>query len=422
MRAGARDAITEDQITRLALVVERELASATARHERRTLAAQLAHAQRLEGLGRLASGIAHDFNNLLTAVSGYSELLLERLEPNDSLREVADDIRLAAARASALTRQLLTFSRRQEPTPVVLDLNALVIDMERMLRRVIGEHIELTVALPPGEAPVRADRGQMEQVLMNLVVNARDAMPQGGRLRLTTGHVQVAASDPAAAAGAAPGSYVLLEVQDSGHGIDEKTRVRLFEPFFTTKDASKGTGLGLSTVQAIVRASGGIVSVDSRVGEGSTFKILLPRATRPVTGATRSRGLLQSLPRGSETVLLVEDETGVRELVRELLSRCGYVVLEATDPQDAMQQFAARRAEIHLLVTDVVMPRMSGPQLAERFLAERPDLKVLYMSGYTDEQVIVQNGAAAPAFLQKPFTPDVLARKVREVLDSVPSS
>jgi signal transduction histidine kinase/ActR/RegA family two-component response regulator len=416
MRAGVRDCVSEDQLGRLVPAVAREAVAARARRERRALEVQLRHAQRMEALGRLASGIAHDFSNLLTAVTGYTELLLDRLDPHDSLREVAEDIRSASMRASALTRQLLTFSRRQEPRPAVLDLNVLVTDMERLLRRVIGEHITLIVTLAPGESRVTADRGEIEQVVMNLVVNARDAMPQGGDLRLTTAHVDVGAAESRNLAHVAPGPYVSLEVQDTGLGIDEETQERLFEPFFTTKEASKGTGLGLSTVQAIVRANGGVVTVHSRPGEGSTFRILLPRAAQPVTAPVTRRGR-PALPRGTETVLLVEDETGVRELVRDLLGRCGYTVFEATDAADAIAVFARHRDDIHLLVTDVVMPQMNGRQLAERFLAERPALKVLYMSGYTDEPVIADDAAPAPAFLQKPFTPDVLARAVREVLD-----
>jgi signal transduction histidine kinase len=415
MRAGVRDCLTDDELSRLAPVIGRELAVIAERRERRALEEQLRHAQRMEAVGRLASGIAHDFNNLLMAVTGYTELLLDRLEPQDPLRDVADGIRGATARASALTRQLLSFSRRQDPSPGVLDLNLLVTDMHRMLQRVIGEHIELGVSLAPGESRVTADRGQIEQVIMNLVVNARDAMPGGGRLRLTTAHVTVAAGEPVPPAGPEPGSYVALEVQDTGQGMDEQTRARLFEPFFTTKDPTKGTGLGLSTVQAIVQASGGFVAVDSHVGEGATFRIMLPLASQPITSPPERRRRA-TLPRGTEAVLLVEDETGVRELVRDLLTRWGYRVIEAKDVPNALALFEAHRDEIRLLITDLVMPQMNGRQLADRLVSERPGLKVLYMSGYTDEQVFFGDGEA-PAFLQKPFTPDVLARTVRDVLD-----
>ncbi len=418
MRAGARDCVTDDQLSRLAPAVEREVAAASERRERRALEVQLRHAHRMEAMGRLASGIAHDFRNLLTAVTGYSELLIELLDPHDPLHKTAEDIRDAAVRATVLTGQLLSFSRRPEPAAGVLDLNALVADMERMLRRLIGEHIDLTVTLVDGESRVVADHAQLEQVIMNLVVNARDAMPGGGRLSLTTGHVDVSAADEEAGAAASPGPYVSLDVQDTGHGMDEHTQANVFEPFFTTKAPSKGTGLGLSMVQAVVRDVGGVLAVHSRVGEGTTFRILLPRATQPVTSPV-ARRRLQSLPRGAETVLLVEDEVGVRELVRDLLTRCGYTVIEAADVNNAIALFAAHQA-IQLLVTDVVMPQMNGRQLAERFLAERPALKVLYMSGYTDDQVLADAAAPVSGFLQKPFTPDVLARKVREVLDGTP--
>jgi two-component system, cell cycle sensor histidine kinase and response regulator CckA len=419
MRAGARDCVTEGQLARLAPAIERELAAASVRRERRALEVQLRHAQRMEALGRLASGIAHDFRNLLTAVTGYSELLIELLDPRDPLRKTAEEIRGAAMRATVLSSQLLTFSRRDEASAGVLDVNVLVADMEGMLRRLVGEHIELAVTLARSDSRVTADRAQLEQVIMNLVANARDAMPHGGRLSLAIGHVDVGATDGESGAETPPGSYVSLDVQDTGHGMDEETQANLFEPFFTTKEPSKGTGLGLSMAQTVVREIGGVLTVRSQVGQGTTFAILLPRVTEPVTPPV-ARRRLQSLPRGTETVLLVEDEVGVRELVRDLLTRCGYTVIEAKDVNDAVDLFASHQDAIQLLVTDVVMPQMNGRQLAARFLAARPALKVLYMSGYTDDQVLVQDVAAVPAFLQKPFTPDVLARKVREVLDGAP--
>jgi two-component system, cell cycle sensor histidine kinase and response regulator CckA len=417
MRAGARDCVTDEQLLRLAPAIEREVAAAAVRRERRALAMQLQHAERMEAVGRLASGIAHDFSNLLTAVAGYSDVLIDRLDPHDPLRQTAEEIRGAAVRAAALTGQLLTLSRPQR-SAAVLDLNVLVTDMEQMLRRLVGEHIELVVTLAAGAARVTADRGRMEQLIMNLVFNARDAMPGGGRLWLATAHVDVAAGDREHAAGAAPGPCVSLEVRDTGHGMDEATQANLFEPFFTTKASTKGTGLGLSLVQAVVRDLGGMLTVRSGIGQGSTFRILLPRAAPPVTSSGPVRRSLRSLPRGDETILLVDDEVGVRELVRDLLKRCGYIVIEATDVNDAIALFARHRDEIQLLVTDIVMPQMNGRQLAEQFVAERPALKVLYMSGYTDDQVLVQDAGAVPSFLQKPFTPDVLARTVRAVLDA----
>ena len=415
MRAGARDCVSECQLTRLGPVLERELAAAGVRRQRRALEIQLQHAQRMEAVGRLVSGIAHDFRNLLTAMTGYSELLIELLGPEDPLRKTAEEIRSAAMRATVLSGQLLSLSRvRNEPRPGVLDVNVLVTDMQRMLAHLVGERIELAVTLAPGDARVSAARGQLEQVILNLVVNARDAMPGGGRLTLAVGHVDVGEADGETRV-AAPGPYVSLDVEDTGHGMDEQTQAKLFQPFFTTKAPSEGTGLGLPMVQAVVREVGGAVTVRSRVGEGSVFRILLPRVAQPVTRPA-ARRRLQSLPRGTETVLLAEDEVGVRELVRDLLTRCGYTVIEAADVNDAIMLFDRHRDAIDLLLTDVVMPQMNGRQLAARFLAERPALKVLYMSGYTDDQVLLQD-VSVSVFLQKPFTPNVLARKVREVLD-----
>jgi two-component system, cell cycle sensor histidine kinase and response regulator CckA len=383
--------------------------------ERRRLEDQLRQAGKMEAIGRLAGGIAHDFNNLLMTVTGYSELMLERLDPDDPLRQTAEEILKAATRAAALTRQLLAFSRKQVLTPSVLDLNAVVGDLERMLRRVIGEDIEFVSAFTPGEAPVKADRGQIEQVLMNLVVNARDAMPHGGQLNLTTSLVKLPPGSTTFP-GAAPGRYVQLEVRDTGLGMDTSTMSHLFEPFFTTKESGKGTGLGLSTVYGIVTQSGGFISVESEPSRGATFRVLLPRADEPVPRQA-TRGRFASLPRGSETVLLVEDETGVRELIRDFLARCGYTVLEAMEVPDAFTLFDAHADKLDLLITDVVMPQMNGRVLAEQLLARRPRLKVLYMSGYTDDQILVHGVATGAGFLQKPFTPDVLARKVRDVLD-----
>jgi PAS domain S-box-containing protein len=385
--------------------------------ERRRLEEQLRQAQKMEAVGRLAGGIAHDFNNLLMTITGYSELLLERLDAEDALRATAEEIHATATRGVSLTRQLLTFSRNQVLRPAVIELNGVVIEIERMLRRLIGEHIELTTALADGEAPVRADRIQLEQVLMNLVVNARDAMPGGGRLRIATAIVDV---PPASAyfPSAPPGTYVQLDVRDSGHGMDAQTQSHIFEPFFTTKETGRGTGLGLSTAYGIVTQSGGFIAVESAPGAGSTFRVLLPRASEPAPRATARRGAFASLPRGSETVLLVEDETGVRELIRDFLARCGYTVLEATEVPEAFALFETHANHLDLLITDVVMPQMNGRVLAERLLERQPGLRVLYMSGYTDDQVLVQGIAGGAGFLQKPFTPDVLARKVREVLDA----
>ena len=385
--------------------------------ERRRLEDQLRQAQKMEAVGRLAGGIAHDFNNLLMAVTGYSELLLDRIPPTDPQHRSVDEIRKAASRAAALTRQLLMFSRKHVLEPVVLDLNTVVGDVERMLRRLIGEDVELTTALAPGSVPVRADRGQLEQIVMNLVVNARDAMPQGGRLRIATEPVIVTAADAGRFPGVGPGEYVALDVQDTGVGMDAATLSHAFEPFFTTKEPGKGTGLGLSTVYGIVTQAGGTVLVESDVGRGTRFRVLWPRseeAARP-TSDRRRRG---SLPLGTEHVLLVEDEVGVRELIRDFLTRCGYAVTEAANAPQAIELFGRNGRPVDVLITDVIMPQMNGRALADRLVALQPTLKVLFMSGYTDDTGVEQSVTGGAGFLQKPFTPDALARKIREILDA----
>jgi two-component system, cell cycle sensor histidine kinase and response regulator CckA len=387
--------------------------------ERRRLETELQHAQRMQAVGRLAGGIAHDFNNLLTAVTGYSELLLERLAADDPLRQTADEIRSAAERAAGLTRQLLAFSRVQHPAPSVVDLNDVVADVQRLLERLIGADVEFSCALTDQPLPVQGDRGQLEQVLMNLVVNARDAMPEGGRLEIVTARERVAAYEEGPHPGVASGEWALLEVRDTGCGMPPEVMARLFEPFFTTKDPSRGTGLGLSTVYGIVTRGKGHVFVDSTPGQGTRFRVLLPLAEQ-ATAAAGPRGSAGALPRGTETLLLVEDETGVRELIRDFLLRCGYEVLEAGGVQQALELFGEHGARVALLITDIVMPQMNGRVLAERLRAERPDLKVLYISGYTDELWLTPNSGSPAAFLQKPFTPLVLARKVREVIEGGP--
>jgi two-component system cell cycle sensor histidine kinase/response regulator CckA len=387
--------------------------------ERKRLEDQLRQAQKMEAVGRLAGGIAHDFNNLLMAVTGYSELLLERMTPNDPQHRSVDEIRKAASRAAALTRQLLMFSRKHVLEPVVLDVNGVVDDLERMLRRLIGEDIELTTSLTPDTAVVKADRGQVEQILMNLAVNARDAMPHGGRLRIATRQVSVTAGDAHSYPGVAPGDYVALEVQDTGCGMDAATLSHAFEPFFTTKEPGKGTGLGLSTVYGIVTQAGGAVLADSAPGKGTIFRVLWPRSIE-ATRKQPDRKRLGSLPRGTEHVLLVEDEVGVRELIRDFLIRCGYSVTEAAGAHEAVALFARNgHPPIDVLITDVVMPQMNGRVLAERLLASQPALKVLYISGYTDDAAVGERVTDGAGFLQKPFTPDALARKVREILDTV---
>jgi PAS domain S-box-containing protein len=380
---------------------------------------QLVQARKMEAIGRLAGGVAHDFNNLLTAIIGYSELLLGELNPYDPRRGDVEEINKAADRAAVLTRQLLAFSRKQVLQPQVLDLNTTVSNMEKMLRRLIGEDIDLVTILDPALGQVKADPGQIDQVLMNLAVNARDAMPRGGKLTIETMNAYLDENYARQHVDVQPGSYVMLAVSDTGLGMDEETLSHLFEPFFTTKDVGQGTGLGLSTVYGIVKQSGGHLWVYSEPGQGTTFKVYLPRVEEAAEAAQRIQVPTESL-QGREIVLLVEDADVVRDLARLVLLQRGYTVLEARDGEEAIQICEQHEGPVHLIVTDVVMPGgMSGRQLAERLATLRPEMKVLYMSGYTDN-AIVHHGVLEPgmAFLQKPFAPEALARKVRETLDA----
>ncbi len=382
--------------------------------------AQLQQAQKMEAVGRLAGGMAHDFNNLLTVIRGYSELFLGRLGPTDAMRKDMEEVKKAADRATGLTRQLLAFSRRQFIAAKVLDLNALVANMDGMLRRLIGEDIvEFNTDLDASIDAIKADPGQIEQVIMNLVVNARDAMPTGGRLTIETRNVTIGEEASLAGAGVAPGSYVLLAIRDNGQGMDAETQSHLFEPFFTTKEKGKGTGLGLSTVYGIVRQSGGNIFVESALGLGTTFRIYFPRVEHEAPGTVAGVEVIDPA-RGHETILLVEDEPAVRGLVLETLQLQGYTVLEARHGIEALLTSARHSGPIHLLLTDVVMPQMSGPEVAEKILTIRPEIKVLYMSGYPDHPVFEQGDVSRQGgFLPKPFSPPALAQKVREVLDSV---
>jgi two-component system, cell cycle sensor histidine kinase and response regulator CckA len=385
--------------------------------QRKALAEQFRHAQKMEAVGRLAGGIAHDFNNILTVITGYAHMVLERAGSDPQTHGEVAEILKAAEHASALTGQLLVFSRHQVAKPEVLDLRGVVSRIERMLRRIIGEDIDLATVVQEGLGLVRGDAAQIEQVIMNLAVNARDAMPGGGRLTLEISNVTLDAAYGQSHMGVRAGEYVMLAVSDNGQGIPPELRAHLFEPFFTTKGRGKGTGLGLSTVYGIVRQSGGQIWVYSELGKGTTFKIYLPRV-RDGERAESPAQPVRFAERGTETVLLVEDEIGVRSLVRDVLGQHGYTVLEAEDVDDALRFCREHGGEIHLLLTDVVMPIMSGRELAERAADIRPELKVLYMSGYTDN-VVIHHGVKAheTQFLQKPFTPRLLARKVREVLD-----
>jgi two-component system cell cycle sensor histidine kinase/response regulator CckA len=388
--------------------------------DRKQLEEQLRQAQKMEAVGRLAGGIAHDFNNLLMVIQGYADLLTERLADGDPLRRNAEQIQTASQRATSLTRQLLAFSRKQMLAPKVLSVQSVVAEMEKILRRLIGEDIQLETSSAPDLGLIKADRSQIEQVILNLAVNARDAMPEGGRLTIETANVELdkAAAHPPAVL--SPGKYVMLAVTDNGCGMDAETQAHIFEPFFTTKEKGKGTGLGLATVYGIVKQSGGYVWVYSEPGRGTSFKVYLPRiedeqAVRGRDGRTEAK----SLPRGSETVLLVEDEKGVRELAREYLELVGYTVIEAEDGHTALELAAMHVGPIQLLMTDVVMPGISGRELAGRVKTIRPDIKILFMSGYAD-QAVVHHGIldTDAALLQKPFTMAALAAKLREILSS----
>jgi len=390
--------------------------------ERRALEQQLQQSQKMEAVGRLAGGIAHDFNNLLMVISGYSEFLLDRLGPEPELRGPAQEIASAAGRASSLTRQLLAFSRKQMLAPKILDLNGVVTENLKMLTRVIGEDIDLVMVPAALLGAVRADAGQIEQVIMNLAVNARDAMPSGGKLTIETSNVSLDEDYARFHAPLQPGEYVMLAISDTGAGMDSETQSRIFEPFFTTK-GPKGTGLGLSTVYGIVKQSGGYIWVYSEPGKGTTFKIYLPRvaekAESPAQVAVPADTSVTEP--GTETILLVEDEANLRYLARQFLEKQGYRVIEAADGAVAMQIAVAHEGMIHLLLTDVIMPGMNGRELAQRISELRPNTKVLYMSGYT-ENVIGHNGTldAGVRLLQKPFNLRDLKSKVREVLDSTP--
>ena len=385
--------------------------------ERKQLETQLYQAQKMEAIGRLAGGIAHDFNNHLGIIIGHSDLLADRLNSNDALQKRAVIIKETAVRAAALIRQLLAFSRRQVFEPSILDLNRIVSELEKMMRPLIGEDIELVTTLDPRLGNVRVDPTQIDQVLMNLAVNARDAMPQGGRLTIETANVELDEAYASKHATVLPGSYVMLAVSDNGIGMDKETQSHMFEPFFTTKEQGKGTGLGLATVYGIIKQSGGYIWIYSEPSQGTTFKIYLPRFEAGLR-AIEPEPPSSSVVKAEETVLVVEDEGALRELACEFLERSGYAVLGAGNGAAAMEISKRHQGPIHLLMTDAIMPGMSGRELALQMQGLRPDIRVLYVSGYTDD-VVLRNGLLEPgtAFLQKPFTKDSLTQKVRAVLD-----
>ncbi|MCX8038507.1 MAG: PAS domain S-box protein [Candidatus Sumerlaeia bacterium] len=385
--------------------------------ERRTLEMQLQQAQRLQAIGKLAGGIAHDFNNLLTTILGYCDLMLNQISVGSPLRRDVEEIKKAAGRATSLTQQLLAFARRQILEPKVINLNTIVAEMHKMLSRLIRENIDLVTVLPPGLWRVRADPTQIEQILMNLVLNARDAMPDGGKLTIETANVILDEAYARRHAGVQPGPYVLLAVSDTGCGMDAQTLAQVFEPFFTTKPQGEGTGLGLATVYGIVKQSGGHIWAYSEPGRGTTMKIYLPRVDAPLT-------VVEDIPaspavKAGETILVVEDEGDVRNLIAEILKMKGYELLLATRPTEAVEICRTHAGPIHLLVSDVTLPEMNGRTLSEKIVKMRPDIRVLFISGYT-ENAIVHDGVLEEDvyFLQKPFAPEILLAKVREVLDA----
>jgi len=418
LRSGATDYVVKDRPASFVSKVKRALAEQEERAQRRVLEEQYRQAQKLEAIGRLTGGVAHDFNNMLTVINGFTELVLARMGQTHPMKGDLEEVLAAGRRASGLTRQLLAFSRKQVTQPTLLDLNALVNNLQKMLGRLLGEDIHLAIHQEPALYRVVADAGHIEQVLMNLVVNARDAMPDGGRITIETGNVDLSENDPERPPEAKPGSHVLLLVNDTGTGMTPEVRSHLFEPFFTTKEVGRGTGLGLSTVHGIVAQSGGAIRVESEVGEGTTFRIYLPKAPTNAAPAELHKPA-PAARQGTETVLVAEDQESVRKLVRAILEGSGYRVLTAQGGPEALKICEDHEEPIKLLITDLVMRSMNGAELARLVRRLHPETRVLFMSGYTDrgvkEEGLLGKGAA---FLHKPFTLEDLKLKVRETLEA----
>ena len=418
LKSGATDYVLKERLTRLVPAVRRAMLEVETRAENKRLEGQFIGAQKMEVIGQLAAGVAHDFNNILTVIMGNNDLMRSELGPDSPLREHAEEIRHASERAAGLTQQLLIFGRKQTVQPVVLDLNDVVKDLNKMLRRLIGENIEMTIVPGKQTGRVKADSGHVGQVLMNLAVNARDAMPNGGRLTIATNNVTLDENYTRTHPGAMPGDYVILSVSDTGTGLTEGVKAHLFQAFFTTKPLGKGTGLGLVTCQTIVQQSGGHIGIYSEVGRGTTFKVYFPRVEQRLDAAARS-AQTGPLPRGTETLLVVEDEPPLRHLTCRALNAQGYEVLPASNGQDALRVVHEHKgAPIRLVVTDVIMPLMGGKVMAEWLKTTCPGIKVIFTSGYTDATIahhgMLETGVE---FLSKPYTPATLVRKVREVLD-----
>lgn len=417
MKAGASDYVMKSDLTRLIPAIERELREAKSRQEKRQTEDQLRQSQKMECVGRLSGGIAHDFNNLLTAILGYVNFLTVGPEKNYDWQNDVEEIRKAALRAASLTQQLLAFSRRQVLQSRIFDLNLEIADLERMLRRLVGEDIKWIASLTPKPCTIKTDSGHVHQVIMNLIVNARDAMPNGGKLNIKTEHVEFAEPHKEGDISIDPGTYVLLMISDTGTGMNDHVKAHLFEPFFTTKEMGKGTGLGLAVVYGIVKQSGGYIIVDSAPRQGTTFKIYFPKAEGPVSPKHMEPEIRRSSLKGAGTILVVDDDQAVRNMIQRILRQYGYSMLEADSCEEALKFAQTHKGKLHLLLTDVVLPDINGIELSRRMISLRPNTKILLISGYLDRDFGNFNLDENIPFLHKPFTPETLARAVRETLN-----